>query len=80
MQDDTGICLWKFSYLNGSTSFNGGHILPESQLNQCMTCEDYGLESLCSYRVPYTIDPEIMRSFIKKRNFKGLEVSPDENI
>lgn len=64
---DEGICLWKYSYLNGCTSFNGGRLLKESDLNGCIACEDYGQDSQCHYRVPFTRDPVKMRQYVKEK-------------
>jgi hypothetical protein len=60
------ICLWKYSHVNGGTSFNGGRILPESDLNYCMDCE--GVDDVCDFYVPHTNDPRTMRKYVREKN------------
>ena len=58
MDDDSGICVWKRSFVNGGTSFNGGRIMPESDLNDCIACSGY---NGCDFYVPYTHDVDLLR-------------------
>lgn len=58
MGDDIGICVWKRSFLNGGTTFNGGKIMPESDLNKCISCSGY---FGCDFYVPYTPDSDLRR-------------------
>ena len=54
--DAEGICIWKRSYLSGGTSFNGGKLCPEADLNRCIICQDYMSDTKCIYYVPFTHD------------------------
>lgn len=56
MQDETDICIWKSSYLENGSTFNDGKLMPDADLNKCVSCSDYTQGSSCLFYVPKTDD------------------------